>query len=40
MKFLDQSMAQEIVNRTMKIINRNINVMNENGVIIGSGDKN
>jgi carbohydrate diacid regulator len=39
MKFLDQSMAQEIVNRTMKIINRNINVMNENGVIIGSGDK-
>jgi carbohydrate diacid regulator len=39
MRFLDQSLAQEIVNRTMKIINRNINVMNENGVIIGSGDK-
>jgi len=39
MRFLDQSLAQEIVNRTMKIINRNINVMNEKGVIIGSGDK-
>lgn len=40
MRFLDQSLAQEIVNRTMKIINRNINVMNEKGIIIGSGDKN
>lgn len=39
MRFLVQSLAQEIVNRTMKIINRNINVMNEKGVIIGSGDK-
>ncbi|KAA9030632.1 sugar diacid recognition domain-containing protein [Niallia endozanthoxylica] len=39
MRFLNQSLAQEIVNRTMKIINRNINVMNEKGVIIGSGDK-
>ncbi|WML39773.1 sugar diacid recognition domain-containing protein [Neobacillus sp. OS1-2] len=39
MKFLDQTLAQEIVNRTMKIINRNINVMNDKGVIIGSGDK-
>lgn len=38
MRFLDQTLAQEIVNRTMKIINRNINVMNEKGVIIGSGD--
>lgn len=39
MRFLDQSLAQEIVNRTMKIINRNINVMNDKGIIIGSGDK-
>ncbi|MFM9278438.1 sugar diacid recognition domain-containing protein [Paenibacillus jiagnxiensis] len=39
MRFLNQSLAQEIVNRTMKIINRNINVMNEKGVIIGSGDQ-
>ena len=39
MRFLDQSLAQEIVNRTMEIIKRNINVMNEKGVIIGSGDK-
>src|SRR4051812_14949332 len=39
MRFLDQSLATEIVNRTMKIIKRNINVMNENGVIIGSGDQ-
>lgn len=39
MKFLDQSVAQEIVNRTMSIIKRNINVMNDQGVIIGSGDK-
>jgi carbohydrate diacid regulator len=38
MKFLDQSLAQEIVDRTMKIIKRNINVMNDKGVIIGSGD--
>jgi carbohydrate diacid regulator len=38
MRFLDQSLAQEIVNRTMKIINHNINVMNDKGVIIGSGD--
>ena len=39
MKFLNKALAQEIVNRTMKIINRNINVMNDKGVIIGSGDK-
>ncbi|MFB5679007.1 sugar diacid recognition domain-containing protein [Paenibacillus terreus] len=39
MKFLNQSLAQEIVNRTMQIINRNINVMNEEGLIIGSGDQ-
>ncbi|WP_158587534.1 sugar diacid recognition domain-containing protein [Neobacillus notoginsengisoli] len=39
MRFLEPSLAQEIVNRTMNIINRNINVMNEKGVIIGSGDQ-
>lgn len=39
MKFLDKSLAQEIVNRTMQIIKRNINVMNDKGVIIGSGDE-
>ncbi|WP_026695872.1 sugar diacid recognition domain-containing protein [Peribacillus kribbensis] len=39
MRFLNQSLAQEIVERTMKIIGHNINVMNEKGVIIGSGDR-
>ncbi|MEE6134428.1 sugar diacid recognition domain-containing protein [Priestia flexa] len=38
MRFLNHSLAQEIVNRTKNIIHRNINVMNEKGVIIGSGD--
>ncbi|MCP1187931.1 sugar diacid recognition domain-containing protein [Priestia flexa] len=38
MRFLNHSLAQEIVNRTTNIIHRNINVMNEKGVIIGSGD--
>lgn len=38
MKFLNKSLAQEIVDRTMQIIKRNINVMNDKGVIIGSGD--
>lgn len=39
MKYLDKSLAQEIVDRTMKIIHKNINVMNDKGVILGSGDK-
>jgi carbohydrate diacid regulator len=39
MKYLDKALAQEIVDRTMKIIKRNINVMDNKGVIIGSGDK-
>ncbi|WP_077214344.1 sugar diacid recognition domain-containing protein [Bacillus dakarensis] len=39
MIYLNKSLAQEIVNRTMKIINRNINVMNDKGIIIGSGDQ-
>lgn len=38
MIYLNKSLAQKIVDRTMKIINRNINVMNDKGVIIGSGD--
>lgn len=38
MQFLTYELAQEIVERTMKILNRNINVMNDKGVIIGSGD--
>lgn len=38
MQFLTYELAQEIVERTMKILNRNINVMNHEGIIIGSGD--
>ncbi len=38
MQFLTYELAQEIVERTMKIINHNINVMNDEGIIIGSGD--
>jgi carbohydrate diacid regulator len=36
--FLDTTLAQQIVERTMKIIVHNINVMNAQGVILGSGD--
>lgn len=39
MPFLTHELAQEIVERTMKILNRNINVMNDEGIIIGSGDR-
>ncbi|HZH59476.1 MAG TPA: sugar diacid recognition domain-containing protein [Metabacillus sp.] len=39
MQFLTYELAQEIVERTMKILNHNINVMNDKGIIIGSGDK-
>lgn len=35
---LTKQLAQEIVDRTMKIIDCNINVMDANGRIIGSGD--
>lgn len=38
MYFLDTTLAQQIVERTMKIIVHNINVMNAQGVILGSGD--
>lgn len=38
MTFLTKQLAQEMVDRTMKIIGRNINVMDEKGVIIGSGE--
>ncbi|EMT6574862.1 helix-turn-helix domain-containing protein [Providencia rettgeri] len=37
---LTSKLAQEIVDRTMKIIDCNINVMDETGCIIGSGDSN
>ncbi|WP_322740638.1 sugar diacid recognition domain-containing protein, partial [Providencia heimbachae] len=37
---LTTKLAQEIVDRTMKIIECNVNVMDENGCIIGSGDSN
>ena len=36
---ITHQLAQDIVNKTMKILGRNINIMDENGVIIGSGDK-
>ncbi|MBT2688680.1 helix-turn-helix domain-containing protein [Bacillus sp. ISL-47] len=39
MELLTHELAQEIVERTMKILNKNINVMNEEGIIIGSGDR-
>ncbi|MCM3244179.1 sugar diacid recognition domain-containing protein [Cytobacillus pseudoceanisediminis] len=39
MHFLSYELAQGIVERTMKILKKNINVMNEEGVIIGSGEK-
>ncbi|GAB4116571.1 MAG: DNA-binding transcriptional regulator CdaR [Candidatus Caldatribacteriota bacterium] len=35
---ITQQLAQDIVNKTMKILGRNINIMDEKGVIIGSGD--
>ena len=38
MLLLENNLAQQIVNRTMKIIGNNINVMSHRGVIIGSGD--
>ncbi|WP_110456639.1 sugar diacid recognition domain-containing protein [Shewanella algidipiscicola] len=40
MYLLDSPLAQQIVDRTMAIIGHNINVMNNQGVILGSGDKN
>ncbi len=36
---ITHQLAQDIVDKTIKILGRNINIMNENGVIIGSGDK-
>lgn len=36
--FIDQQMAQKIVDRAMKITGVNVNVMDHRGVIIGSGD--
>lgn len=36
---ITHKLAQDIVDKTMKILEKNINIMNENGVIIASGDK-
>ncbi|WP_282059793.1 CdaR family transcriptional regulator [Bacillus pumilus] len=40
MQFLTTELAQEMVERTMRILDKNINVMNADGVIIGSGERN
>ncbi len=39
MHFLTYDLAQEIVERTMKILKTNINVMNDKGIILGSGER-
>lgn len=39
MHLFTPELAQEIVDRTMKILGKNINVMDRNGVIVGSGDR-
>ena len=36
---ITHKLAQDIVEKTMKILEKNINIMDEKGVIIGSGDK-
>ncbi|MBU1290357.1 helix-turn-helix domain-containing protein [bacterium] len=36
---ITHKLAQDIVDKTMKILEKNINIMDEKGVIIGSGDK-
>jgi len=36
---ITHELAQSIVEETMKILGKNINIMDENGVIIGSGNK-
>ena len=38
MVLLERALAQEIVERTMKIVPFNVNVMDVNGVILGSGN--
>ncbi|MEA1939448.1 MAG: sugar diacid recognition domain-containing protein, partial [Candidatus Caldatribacteriota bacterium] len=37
---ITHKLAQDIVDKTMKILRKNINIMDENGIIIGSGNKN
>lgn len=39
MTMLTKTIAEDIVNRTMRILTHNINVMDQDGVIIGSGEK-
>jgi carbohydrate diacid regulator len=36
---ITHKLAQDIVDKTMRILGKNINIMDEKGVIIGSGDK-
>ncbi len=36
---ITRQLAQDIVDKTMKILGKNINIMDENGIIIGSGNK-
>ena len=36
---ITHELAQNIVDKTMKILGKNINIMNEKGIIIGSGNK-
>ncbi|MBM7557031.1 CdaR family transcriptional regulator [Halanaerobacter jeridensis] len=36
---ITENLASLIVNRTTKLLGKNINIMDENGLIIGSGDK-
>jgi carbohydrate diacid regulator len=36
---ITHKLAQDIVDKTMRILRKNINIMDEKGVIIGSGDK-
>jgi carbohydrate diacid regulator len=37
---LTENLAQNIVDRMMEVIPYNVNLMNNEGVIVGSGDKN
>ncbi|SCI52373.1 CdaR family transcriptional regulator [Romboutsia sp. 1001713B170207_170306_H8] len=39
MHSIDSKIAQDIVNRVMKVIPYNVNIMNQEGVIIASGDR-
>lgn len=36
---ITHQLAQQIVDRTIRIIGKNINIMDENGYIVGTGDR-